>query len=74
MGPAAEGFYPSYARKDKYWRTLAYVYLEDGTFLNAEIIRQGYGFAYTRFPFKYLEEFRKFEREARDAGRGMWKM
>ncbi len=59
-------------RKDKYGRTLAYVYLEDGTFLNAEIIRQGYGFAYTRFPFKYLEEFRKLEREAREAGRGLW--
>jgi len=59
-------------RKDKYGRTLAYIYLEDGTFLNAEIIRQGYGFAYTRFPFKYLEEFRKLEREAREAGRGLW--
>ncbi len=58
--------------KDKYERTLAYVFLEDGTFLNAEIIKQGYGFAYTRFPFKYLEEFRRYEREARDKGRGLW--
>jgi endonuclease YncB( thermonuclease family) len=31
---------------------LAYVYLMDGTFLNAEIIKQGYGFAYTKYPFK----------------------
>ena len=37
-------------RRDKYSRLLAYVYLEDGTFLNAEIIKQGYGFAYTRSP------------------------
>ena len=37
----------------------AYVFLEDGTFQNAEIIKQGYGFAYTRFPFKYLDEFRR---------------
>jgi endonuclease YncB( thermonuclease family) len=59
-------------RKDKYGRTLAYVYLPDGTFLNAEIIRQGYGFAYTRFPFRYLEEFKKLEREAREAKRGLW--
>ncbi|MCZ6752535.1 MAG: thermonuclease family protein, partial [Acidobacteria bacterium] len=44
-------------RKDRFGRTLAYVYLEDGTFLNAEIVRQGYGHAYTQFPFKYLEEF-----------------
>ena len=58
--------------QDRYGRTLAYVYLEDGTFLNAEIIRQGYGFAYTRFPFAYLEEFRALEREARAARRGLW--
>jgi endonuclease YncB( thermonuclease family) len=57
-------------RTDKYGRTLAYVYLANGTFLNAEIIRQGYGFAYTRFPFKYLEEFTQLEREAREAKRG----
>ena len=59
-------------RQDRYGRTLAYVYLEDGIFLNAEIIRQGYGFAYTRFPFAHLEEFRALEREARDARRGLW--
>lgn len=59
-------------KKDKYGRTLAYVYLEDGTFLNAEIIKQGYGFAYTRFPFKYLEEFRQYERDAREDERGLW--
>jgi endonuclease YncB( thermonuclease family) len=46
-------------RKDKYGRTLAYVYLKNGTFLNAEIVKQGYGHAYTRFPFKYLGQFRE---------------
>src|SRR4051812_13711460 len=30
-------------RKDKYQRTLAYAFLPDGTFLNAEIVKQGYG-------------------------------
>lgn len=59
-------------RKDRYDRTLAYVHLPSGTFVNAEIVRQGYGFAYTRFPFKYLDEFRKLEREAREGGRGLW--
>ena len=58
--------------RDKYRRLLAYVYIEDGTFLNAEIIRQGYGFAYTRFPFKYLKDFRQYEREARGNNRGLW--
>lgn len=59
-------------RKDRYKRTLAYLYLPDGTFLNAEIIRRGFGHAYTRFPFKFLEQFRAHEREAREAGRGLW--
>jgi len=58
--------------KDKYSRTLAYIYLEDGTFLNAEIIKQGYGFAYTKFPFKYMEEFRKYQQEAMDNEKGLW--
>jgi len=59
-------------RLDKYGRTLAYVYLEDGTFINAEIIKQGYGFAYTKYPFKYMEEFRRYERGARESKRGLW--
>ena len=59
-------------RNDRYGRTLAYVYLEDGTFLNAEIIRQGYGHAYTRFPFRYANQFRAHEREAREQRRGLW--
>lgn len=59
-------------KEDKHGRTLAYVFLEDGTFLNAEIIKQGYGFAYTKYPFKYLEQFRKYEKEAREKGKGLW--
>ena len=60
-------------RYDIYGRTLAYVYLlEDGTFLNSEIIRQGYGYAYTRFPFRYRDEFRRLQREARENRIGLW--
>jgi len=47
---------------DAYNRQLRYVYrAPDGLFVNAEIIRQGYGHAYTMFPFKYLEQFRQIE-------------
>jgi micrococcal nuclease len=53
-------------------RTLAYVFLEDGTLLNAEIIKQGYGFALSRYPFARMEEFRRLEREAREQRRGLW--
>ncbi len=60
-------------KKDRYGRTLAYVYLNDGTFLNAEIIKQGYGFVYTKFPFKYLNDFRLYERVAQQEKKGLWK-
>lgn len=59
-------------RTDRYGRTLAYVYLADGTFVNAEIVRRGYGRAYKRFPFRYLDQFKQLHIEARDAGRGLW--
>ena len=39
-------------RTDRYGRTLAYVHLPDGTFVNAEIIRRGYGHAYTPLPLQ----------------------
>jgi micrococcal nuclease len=54
-------------------RTLAYVFLEDGTLLNGEIIKQGYGHVLTRYPFSRMEEFRRFEREAREERRGLWR-
>ena len=53
---------------------MAYVFLEDGTLLNAEIIKQGYGFAYKRIPFARTEDFRQLEREAREQRRGLWMM
>lgn len=59
-------------RRDKHGRTLAYVYLEDGTLLNLAIVEQGYGYAFTRYPFKYMERFRAAERSARKADRGLW--
>lgn len=57
---------------DAYGRTLAYVFLEDGTLFNRELVRAGYARAYRRFPFAYREEFLRLEAEARAAGRGLW--
>jgi micrococcal nuclease len=52
--------------KDRYSRTVTHVFLQDGTHLNAEIIRQGYGFAVSSSPpLKYQNEFRRLELEAR---------
>jgi len=60
-------------KRGKYGRLLAYVYLPDSTFVNAEIIRQGFGFAYTKYPFKYKELFISLEKEAKRNNRGYWK-
>ncbi len=60
---------------DKYDRLLAYVYLKkDGTFVNAEIIKQGYASIMTIPPnVKYADLFVKLYQEARANKRGLWK-
>ncbi|HNV67932.1 MAG TPA: thermonuclease family protein, partial [Bacteroidales bacterium] len=48
------------ARYDRYRRTLAYAFLEDGTFINAELVRNGYATVMTMPPnVKYAETFNK---------------
>jgi len=59
-------------RLDRFGRTLAYVFLADGTFFNRELIRGGYARAYGRFPFRFREQFLADEVAARQAGRGLW--
>jgi micrococcal nuclease len=58
---------------DRYGRLLRYVYLEDGTFVNAELVRLGWVRA-TPYPpdVRYQDLFAALEREARAAGRGIW--
>lgn len=57
---------------DRYGRTLAYVITEDGKNFNLELVRLGYGRAYTKFPFKYQREFKTAEMQARAEGLGIW--
>ena len=61
-------------RRDRYGRTLAYVFLADGTMLNLRLIEEGYGFAYTKYPFRadYMGRFRAAEGRARVGVRGLW--
>ncbi len=64
---------PGPSKLDKYGRLLAYLYrVPDGLFVNLEIVRQGYGHAYTEYPFEHMETFRDYERRAREAGKGLW--
>lgn len=61
----------SQGNRDKYQRLLRYVY--DGkVFVNAEMVKQGYAFSYKQYPTKYLEEFNKLEKEAREKNLGLW--
>jgi micrococcal nuclease len=57
---------------DRYSRLLRYVYLEDGTLWNQKLVADGYGFAYTSFPFGKSDEFRQAEKSARENNRGLW--
>jgi len=60
-------------KHDKYGRLLAYVYLQDGTFVNAEIVKQGYASLMTYPPnVKYADLFLNLYRQARENKRGLW--
>ena len=60
-------------KTDKYGRLLAYIYLEDGTFVNAKILEEGYGQVMTIPPdVKYADYFLKLERKARESRKGLW--
>lgn len=62
------------APRDRYGRTLAYVYLRDGTFVNAELLKQGYAMVMTVPPnVRYAEDFLRLQVEARKRGKGLWK-
>lgn len=59
-------------RTDKYGRLLAYVYLEDEMF-NETLLREGYARLMTVPPnVKYVDRFVAIQKEAREAGRGLW--
>jgi micrococcal nuclease len=60
-------------RQDSFGRTLAHLYrAPDGLWVNLEIVREGLGIVYDRFPFTYQELFQHYEDEARAAARGLW--
>lgn len=58
--------------RDRYGRVLGYVYV-DKTFVNLELVRQGYAMLYTSPPnVAHTDEFVAAQREAREAGRNIW--
>jgi endonuclease YncB( thermonuclease family) len=50
----------------------AYVFLADGTFVNAEMLRQGKARVDSSRPFAHEQEFMRLEKEAQNSGIGIW--
>lgn len=58
---------------DRFGRLLRYVYLEDGTLVNGELLRQGWALLFTLPPDVGLaDDFLALQEAARADGRGLW--
>ena len=58
--------------RDRFGRLLAYVWVDD-TMINAELVRRGFAQVMTIPPnVRHQSLFLKLQREAREAGRGLW--
>jgi micrococcal nuclease len=59
--------------KDKYDRVLAWVWTDDGSFLNAELVAEGYAQVYTfQDNPEHAEYLLELQRIAREEKRGLW--
>lgn len=58
---------------DKYGRLLRYIYrYPDSLFVNAELVQQGYAYAYLTYPFSKSEEFKTYQAKAEEKQLGLW--
>jgi endonuclease YncB( thermonuclease family) len=61
------------ARLDNYGRTLADLYLEPGDlFVNRAIVAKGFRHAYVKDPFRFMDDFRTVQHQAREKKPGLW--
>ena len=59
--------------RDRYDRLLAYLYRDDGTFVNLALVEDGYASLLTYPPnVAHVSEFTAAAARARDEGRGLW--
>ena len=60
-------------KRDQYGRVLAYLFLQDGTFVNAELVKGGQAYCLFRRPnIRYDSLFLRLQREAMAKRVGMW--
>jgi len=63
----------SAAETDRYGRFIGHLYrYPEGLWVNEEIVRQGYGKAYTKYPCEHTEDFIEMESRAKAASKGLW--
>lgn len=60
-------------QRDRYGRLLAYVILSDGRVLNAELIKNGFGYAYLNFPHSEFATYQALMQEAIGEKKGLWR-
>ena len=65
-------FDESKSKTDKYGRTLAYIFREDGYFYNLETVKNGFAHSYREYPHPKLDEFNLAEKQAREGKIGFW--
>ena len=64
---------PTQGEVDKYGRTLAYIFMEDGTNFNEYMIKNGYAYEYTfGGEYKYQSLFKSAQKEAETNKSGLW--
>ncbi len=65
---------PKADERDKYDRLLRNLFLEDGTDVNALMVKDGYAYAYLSFPLSPARkiELKKLQLDAQNAKRGLW--
>jgi micrococcal nuclease len=63
---------PMQSNRDKYNRLLRYVFLEDGTLVNAKLVAEGYAYNYIYEPFQFMKQFDYLEKQAKENQLGLW--
>jgi len=63
---------PESDNRDTYGRLVRYVYLPNGQLLDELLVQNGYGFAYTYYPFTKAADFTQDQTAAQSAKKGLW--
>jgi micrococcal nuclease len=65
---------PGPEKRDIYGRLLAYIRTESGEMFNETLVREGYAYAYLKFPFDeaWRNRLKDAENAARRSGKGLW--